>query len=81
MFAASASNKPMFDVPLAALTTLYVLVFIGGITLVITIIAFARRRKFRPAPPRIRCNLCAMEFRATAELTPCPRCGSLNETA
>ncbi len=71
----------MVDVPLAALATLYVLVFGGGIAIVITIIAFARRRNTRPAPPRIHCSLCAMEFSpAAASLSRCPRCGSLNES-
>lgn len=70
----------MFDVPFAGLATLYLLVFIGGIALVVTATALARRRNVRPAPPRIHCNLCAMEFPPTAELSPCPRCGSLNES-
>lgn len=69
----------MFEISLPGLTTLYVSVFFAGILIVVITAAAARRRQSRPAPPTVRCRLCAMTFPPAGVLTRCPRCGSLNE--
>ncbi len=69
----------MFDVSLSALATVYLITTCAGILLVVLVATLARRRTSRPGPPSVRCRLCAFTFEPTKELTPCPRCGSLNE--
>jgi hypothetical protein len=69
-------------VSLAALVTIYLLVFLAAVFLLWIFGEWNRRRRERRALRyRLRCVICAFEFedRTTALLPRCPRCGSLNE--
>src|SRR6267154_4183837 len=69
-------------VTLAALVTIYLLVFLAAVFLVWLSSEWNRRRRERKAfRYRLRCVICGFEFedRTDALLPRCPRCGSLNE--
>src|SRR5438309_224824 len=69
-------------VSLAALVTIYLLVFLAAVFLVWLSSEWNRRRRERKAFRfRLRCVICGFEFedRTDAMLPRCPRCGSLNE--
>jgi predicted RNA-binding Zn-ribbon protein involved in translation (DUF1610 family) len=69
-------------VTLAALVTIYLLVFLAAVFLVWLSSEWNRRRRERKAfRYRLRCVICGFEFedRTDAILPRCPRCGSLNE--
>ena len=69
-------------VSLAALVTIYLLVFLAAVFLLWIVGEWNRRRRERRALRyRLRCVICAFEFedRTAALLPRCPRCGSLNE--
>jgi hypothetical protein len=72
----------MIRVSLAALVTIYLLVFLAAVFLLWIFGEWNRRRReSRALRYRLRCVICALEFEdRTAILLPkCPRCGSLNE--
>jgi len=72
----------MIRVSLAALVTIYLLVFLAAVFLLWIFGEWNRRRReSRVLRYRLRCVICAFEFEdRTAILLPkCPRCGSLNE--
>jgi hypothetical protein len=69
-------------VSLAALVTIYLLLFLAAVFLVWLSSEWNRRRRERNAfRYRLRCVICGLEFedRTDALLPRCPRCGSLNE--
>jgi hypothetical protein len=69
-------------VSLAALVTIYLLLFLAAVFLLWIVGEWNRRRRERRALQyRLRCVICAFEFedRTDALLPRCPRCGSLNE--
>jgi len=69
-------------VSLAALVTIYLLLFLAAVFLFWIVGEWNRRRRERRAlQHRLRCVICAFEFedRTDALLPRCPRCGSLNE--
>jgi uncharacterized paraquat-inducible protein A len=69
-------------VSLAALVTIYLLVFLAAVFLLWIMGEWNRRRRERRALRHwLRCAICAFEFEdRTAESLPrCPRCGALNE--
>ncbi len=72
----------MIRVSLAALVTIYLLLFLAAVFLLWIVGEWNRRRREQRAlRHRLRCVICAFEFEdRTAMLLPrCPRCGSLNE--
>jgi sensor domain CHASE-containing protein len=69
-------------VSLAALVTIYLLLFLAAVFLLWIVGEWKRgRRERRALQHRVRCVLCAFEFedRTDTLLPRCPRCGSLNE--
>jgi hypothetical protein len=69
-------------VSLAALVTIYLLLFLAAVFLVWLSSEWNRQRRERNAfRYRLRCVICGLEFedRTDALLPRCPRCGSLNE--
>src|ERR1700704_6942776 len=73
---------PVIHVSLAALATIYLLLFLAAVFLLWIVGEWNRRRRERRAlRHRLRCVICAFEFedRTAALLPRCPRCGSLNE--
>jgi rubrerythrin len=69
-------------VSLAALVTIYLLLFLAAVFLLWLSSEWNRRRRERRALRyRLRCVICAFEFedRTDALLPRCPHCGSLNE--
>jgi hypothetical protein len=69
-------------VSLAALVTIYLLLFLAAVFLFWIVGEWKRGRRARRAlEHRVRCVLCAFEFedRTDTLLPRCPRCGSLNE--
>src|SRR5205823_11221747 len=69
-------------VSLAALVTIYLLLFLAAVFLFWILGEWNRRRRERRALRyRLRCVMCALEFedQTDALLPRCPRCGSLNE--
>src|SRR6266576_3374113 len=67
---------------LAALVTIYLLLFLAAVFIFWIVGEWNRRRRERRALEyRLRCVICAFEFedRTAALLPRCPRCGSLNE--
>jgi hypothetical protein len=69
-------------VSLAALVTIYLLLFLAAVFLFWIVGEWKRgRRERRALEHRVRCVLCAFEFedRSDTLLPRCPRCGSLNE--
>src|SRR5438445_11085291 len=69
-------------VSLAALVTVYLLLFLAAVFLFCRVEEWNRRRRERRALQHpLRCVICAFEFedRTDALLPRCPRCGSLNE--
>src|SRR5947199_4787066 len=69
-------------VSLAALVTIYLLLFLAAVFLFWIVGEWNRRRRERRAlQHRLRCVICPFEFedRTDALLPRCPRCGSLNE--
>jgi predicted Zn-ribbon and HTH transcriptional regulator len=72
----------VIQVSLAALATIYLLLFLAAVFLLWIVGEWNRRRRERLSLRyRLRCVICAFEFEdRTADLLPrCPRCGSLNE--
>ena len=72
----------MIRVSLAALVTIYLLLFLAAVFLLWIVGEWNRRRREQRALRyRLRCVICALEFedRTATLLPPCPRCGSLNE--
>ena len=72
----------MIRVSLAALVTIYLLLFLATVFFFWMAGEWNRRRRERRALRyRLRCVICALEFedRTDALLPRCPRCGSLNE--
>ena len=79
---ATNSQRLSIRVSLAALVTIYLLVFLAAVFLVWLSSEWNRRRRERKAFRfRLRCVICGFEFedRTDALLPRCPRCGSLNE--
>ncbi len=75
-------NYPVIRVSLAALVTIYLLLFLAAVFLLWIVGEWNRRRRERRAlEHRLRCVICAFEFedRTDALLPRCPRCGGLNE--
>src|SRR5439155_914662 len=75
-------SPAVIRVTLAALVTIYLLVFLAAVFLVWLSSEWNRRRRERKAFRfRLRCVICGFEFedRTDALLPRCPRCGSLNE--
>jgi rubrerythrin len=69
-------------VSLAALVTIYLLLFLAAVFLLWIVGEWKRgRRERRALEHRVRCAMCAFEFEDRTEtlLPRCPRCGSLNE--
>jgi hypothetical protein len=69
-------------VSLAALVTIYLLLFLAAVFLLWIVGEWKRgRRERRALQHRVRCGMCAFEFEDRTEtlLPRCPRCGSLNE--
>jgi len=69
-------------VSLAALVTIYLLLFLAAVFLFWIMGEWNRgRRERRALQHRLRWGMCAFEFedRTDALLPRCPRCGSLNE--
>ncbi len=76
------SRNPVIRVSLAALATIYLLLFLAAVFLFWIVGEWNRRRRERRAlQHRLRCVICAFEFEdhTDALLPRCPRCGSLNE--
>ena len=72
----------MIRVTLAALVTIYLLLFLAAVFLLWLSSEWNRRRRERSAfRYRLRCVICGFEWEdRTADLLPrCPRCASLNE--
>src|SRR5205823_14700734 len=79
---ANRNRDSMIRVSLAALVTIYLLLFLAIVFLLWIVGEWNRRRRERRALEyRLRCVMCAFEFedRTDALLPRCPRCGSLNE--
>jgi hypothetical protein len=79
---ADSQRHSMIRVSLAALVTIYLLLFLAAVFLFWIVGEWNRRRRERRALEyRLRCVICAFEFedRTDALLPRCPRCGSLNE--
>src|SRR5205823_13901020 len=75
-------NETVIHVSLAALVTIYLLLFLAAVFILWIVGEWNRRRRERRALQyRLRCVICAFEFedRTAALLPRCPRCGSLNE--
>src|SRR5881397_569218 len=76
------TSYPVIRVSLAALVTIYLLLFLAAVFLLWIVGEWNRRRRERRAlRHRLRCVICAFEFedRTDALLPRFPRCGSLNE--
>src|SRR5205823_5912533 len=81
-FRVAIDGHAAIRVTLAALVTIYLLVFLAAVFLVWLSSEWNRRRRERKAFRfRLRCVICGFEFedRTDALLPRCPRCGSLNE--
>ena len=79
---AARQHYAVIRVSLAALVTIYLLLFLAAVFLLWIVGEWNRRRRERRALQyRLRCVICAFEFedRTDALLPRCPRCGSLNE--
>src|SRR5437660_1956986 len=79
---AGSQCYPVIRVSLAALVTIYLLLFLAAVFLLWIVGEWNRRRRERRAlQHRLRCVICAFQFedRTDALLPRCPRCGSLNE--
>src|SRR5437879_13791569 len=78
----NAESRAVIRVSLAALVTIYLLLFLAAVFLLWIVGEWNRRRRERRALQyRLRCVMCAFEFedRTDALLPRCPRCGSLHE--
>jgi hypothetical protein len=76
------NKRPVIRVSLAALVTIYLLLFLAAVFLLWIVGEWKRgRRERRALRHRLRCAMCAFEFEDRTEtlLPRCPRCGSLNE--
>jgi hypothetical protein len=74
--------RAVIRVSLAALVTIYLLLFLAAVFLLWIFGEWNRRRREQRAlRHRLRCVICAFEFedRTPTLLPRCPRCGSLNE--
>src|SRR5437588_12609269 len=79
---AARQRYAVIRVSLAALVTIYLLLFLAAVFLLWIVGVWNRRRRERRALQyRLRCVMCAFEFedRTDALLSRCPRCGSLHE--